>query len=349
MGQIAQQLASNSQASGTLPSGTVTNPREHNTVNVVTTRSGKSVEENDIEKDGLIEVDLEIKETKNQDEEVIPPPVKEKEKVPKPAAPEKSSDDDERPIVQVLKNPGQPRSTDPPVSSQSKKSKKNKRSAATEPELTPQPTQPSSQHSHQSKGHQGQKRKKHDSLSRSGEAKKKKHHKVLTLEAPSLDADTIVVDTSILNKVPDLAVGTSKSTITPFAAVLEEENPDVVLPTPTQGDASGEPSHHVADYTPSSPTSSPSHQAPSVVTAGEFIGFPIQISDSDSDSVTSPATHMFSSSTSSDSSLSSASLPLQDSRGPRDDGIIKTQPAQTTPLSTTSPSSSQGLAIKPLL
>ena len=84
MGQIAQQLASNSQAPRTLPSGMVTNPREHNTVNVVTTRSGKSTEENDIEKDGLIEVDLEIKETKVQDEEAIPPPVKEKEKVPKP-------------------------------------------------------------------------------------------------------------------------------------------------------------------------------------------------------------------------------------------------------------------------
>ncbi|KAI5419560.1 hypothetical protein KIW84_043648 [Lathyrus oleraceus] len=80
MGQIAQQLASNSQAPGTLPSGTVTNPREHNTI---TTRSGKSTEENDIEKDGLIEVDLEIKETKVQDEKVIPPPIKEKEKVPK--------------------------------------------------------------------------------------------------------------------------------------------------------------------------------------------------------------------------------------------------------------------------
>ncbi|XP_050908712.1 uncharacterized protein LOC127122415 [Lathyrus oleraceus] len=84
MGQIAQQLASNSQAPGTLPSGTVTNPREHNTSNAVTTRSGKSTEVNDIEKDGLIEVDLEIKETKVQDEEAIPPPVQDKEKVPKP-------------------------------------------------------------------------------------------------------------------------------------------------------------------------------------------------------------------------------------------------------------------------
>lgn len=45
MDHIAQQLASNSQAPGTLPSGTVTNPREHNNVNVVVIRSGKSTEE----------------------------------------------------------------------------------------------------------------------------------------------------------------------------------------------------------------------------------------------------------------------------------------------------------------
>ncbi|XP_050885360.1 uncharacterized protein LOC127090530 [Lathyrus oleraceus] len=84
MGQIAQQLASNSQAPGTLPIGTVTNPREHNIVNAVTTRSRKSTEVNDIEKDGLMEVNLEIKETKVQDEEAIPPPVQDKEKVLKP-------------------------------------------------------------------------------------------------------------------------------------------------------------------------------------------------------------------------------------------------------------------------
>ncbi|XP_050918636.1 uncharacterized protein LOC127136076 [Lathyrus oleraceus] len=84
MGQIAQQLASYSQAPGTLPSGTVTNPLEHNIVNVIVTQSGKSTEENSVEKDGLLEVDLEIKETKDQDDEVILPPVKEKEKVSKP-------------------------------------------------------------------------------------------------------------------------------------------------------------------------------------------------------------------------------------------------------------------------
>ncbi|XP_050915151.1 uncharacterized protein LOC127130130 [Lathyrus oleraceus] len=225
--------------------------------------------------------------------------------------------------------------------------KKHKRSAATGSEPTPQSTQPSSHHSHKSKGHQGHKRKKHNSPSRSGEAKKKRHHKMLTPEAPALDTDTIVVDTSILNKAPGPSVGASQSTSTPAAAVLGEDNPDAISPALTQADASDEPSHPVADYTPSSPASSPTHQAPSVDTAGEFIGFPIQISDSDSDSVTSPATYTDSSSTSSDSSLSSASLPLQDSRGPVDVDTTKTQPSQTTPLSATSPSSSQGLAIKP--
>ncbi|XP_050890103.1 suppressor protein SRP40-like [Lathyrus oleraceus] len=229
-------------------------------------------------------------------------------------APEKSSDDDERPIAHVLKNPGQPRSTDPTVSSHSKKSKKHKRSTATGSEPT---SHPSSQHSHKSKSHQGHKRKKHDSPSRSGETKKKRHHKVLTPEAPALDADTIMVDTSILNKALDPAMGASQSTSTPAVVVLGKENPDAVSPASTQqADASAEPSHPVADYTPWSPASSPAHPLQSVDTVGEFIGFPIQISDSDSNSVTSPATYTDSSSTSSDSSLSSASLLLQDPRGP---------------------------------
>ena len=43
MSQIAQQLAG-SQTPGALPSATVTNPREHNNVSVVTTRSGKAKE-----------------------------------------------------------------------------------------------------------------------------------------------------------------------------------------------------------------------------------------------------------------------------------------------------------------
>lgn len=205
---------------------------------------------------------------------------------------------------------GQPHSTDLPVPSPlSKKSKKHKHFAAKGPEvflvglsdlltrisaynlssylqLTPQPTQPSPQQSHKSKGHQGHKRKKRDSPFKGGEEKNKKQHKVLTTEAPSsLDADTIVVDTSILNKVPDPAVGTSKPTNIPTAAILEEGNPDIVLPTQTQvityftisfpellgfsykhpfalkqDDASGEQPHHVVDYTPLSTTSSPSRQ-----------------------------------------------------------------------------------------
>ena len=57
---------------------------------------------------------------------------------------------------------------------------------------------------------------------------------MLPTETPSsLDADTIVVDTSILNKVPDLAVRTSKLTNIPTVAILEEGSPDIVLPTPT--------------------------------------------------------------------------------------------------------------------
>ncbi|XP_050916475.1 uncharacterized protein LOC127131606 [Lathyrus oleraceus] len=76
MGQITQQLASSSQAQGALPSATVTNPREHNNVSVVATRSGKSdevVEEEDEEEDQLIEVNLEIKENEVVREEVVAP------------------------------------------------------------------------------------------------------------------------------------------------------------------------------------------------------------------------------------------------------------------------------------
>ncbi|XP_050895836.1 flocculation protein FLO11-like [Lathyrus oleraceus] len=246
------------------------------------------------------------------------------------ATPENSSDDDEQPVSRVLK----------------------KSSSSS----TPRPTQPSPQQSHKSKGHQGHKRKKHDSPSKGGEAKKRKQHIGLTTpqpevgaapsttEAPSsLDANTIVVDTSILNMVSDPAVGTSKPTNIPVVAILE----DIVLPTPTQADASGEQPHHVVDHTPLSMTSSPSHQETSVDNAGEFTDSPTQTSDSDSGSVTSPATHTDSSSTSSDSSLSSASLTLQDSRGQGNVGITKIQPPQIAPLPTTSSSSSQALAIKP--
>ncbi|XP_050918377.1 uncharacterized protein LOC127135788 [Lathyrus oleraceus] len=76
MGQIAQQIASSSQAQGVLPSATVPNPREYHNMNVVTTRSGESeevVEEVDEEEDRLIEVDLEIKENEVVREEVVAP------------------------------------------------------------------------------------------------------------------------------------------------------------------------------------------------------------------------------------------------------------------------------------
>jgi hypothetical protein len=89
IGQIAQQLASSSQAQGALPSITMTSPREHNNVSAVTTRSGKSdevVEEVDEEEDQLIEVDLEIKENEVVREEVVAPKpvVKETAIEPKP-------------------------------------------------------------------------------------------------------------------------------------------------------------------------------------------------------------------------------------------------------------------------
>ncbi|XP_050896715.1 uncharacterized protein LOC127103505 [Lathyrus oleraceus] len=87
MGQIAQQLASSSQAQGALPSATVTNPREHNNVSTVTTRSGKSdevVEEINEEEDQLIEVDREIKENEAVREELVVPKPIVKETVTKP-------------------------------------------------------------------------------------------------------------------------------------------------------------------------------------------------------------------------------------------------------------------------
>ncbi|XP_050889908.1 uncharacterized protein LOC127095236 [Lathyrus oleraceus] len=89
MGQIAQQLASSSQAQGAIASATVTNPREHNNVSAVTTRRGKSeevVKEVDEEENQLIKVDLEIKENEVVREEVVAPKlvVKETGIEPKP-------------------------------------------------------------------------------------------------------------------------------------------------------------------------------------------------------------------------------------------------------------------------
>ncbi|XP_050895893.1 uncharacterized protein LOC127102582 [Lathyrus oleraceus] len=89
MGQIAQQLASSSEAQDALPSAIVTTPRKHNNVSAVITQSGKSnevFEEVDEEEDQLIEVNLEIKENEVVREEVVAPKVVVKETViePKP-------------------------------------------------------------------------------------------------------------------------------------------------------------------------------------------------------------------------------------------------------------------------
>ncbi|XP_050889573.1 uncharacterized protein LOC127094844 [Lathyrus oleraceus] len=175
-------------------------------------------------------------------------------------------------------------------------------------------------------------------------------------EAPVEDADTLVLDTSILDTVPAPAVGASPSTGISPAASSGKANQDAVSPASPQADASTEPSQPVVDYTPASPISSLARPFQSVDTAGESIEFPLQISDSDSDSVTSPVMHPDSSSTSSDSSLSSASL--QDPRGPVGVNTNKQQSSQTTPLSTASPpqitspsaaspSTFPGLTIKP--
>ncbi|XP_058774825.1 uncharacterized protein LOC131649097 [Vicia villosa] len=77
LGQIAQHLASSSQAHGTLPSGTVQNPRDQNHVKAVVTRKSKATEkpeEEKVEDDGVLEVDLEIRDNSKQSEEVIAPP-----------------------------------------------------------------------------------------------------------------------------------------------------------------------------------------------------------------------------------------------------------------------------------
>ncbi|XP_058786629.1 uncharacterized protein LOC131661193 [Vicia villosa] len=87
LGQIAQQITS-SQAPSALPSATMTNPREHNNVSAVTTRSGKAtevLEKRVEEEDTLLEMDLEILENKTPPAEVIlKPVVKEKPIEPKP-------------------------------------------------------------------------------------------------------------------------------------------------------------------------------------------------------------------------------------------------------------------------
>src|SRR3954463_3857588 len=72
MSQIAQQLAIPQQP-GALPSATVTNPKDHNNVSAIITRSGKAkevVEEIAKEGEPLLEVDVEIKENEAQVEDL---------------------------------------------------------------------------------------------------------------------------------------------------------------------------------------------------------------------------------------------------------------------------------------
>ncbi|XP_058746877.1 uncharacterized protein LOC131619845 [Vicia villosa] len=69
----------NPQQPGALPSAMVTNPKDHNNVSAITTRSGKTKEveeESAEEEEPLLEVDLEIKENKVEVEDaVVPEPV----------------------------------------------------------------------------------------------------------------------------------------------------------------------------------------------------------------------------------------------------------------------------------
>ncbi|XP_050875014.1 uncharacterized protein LOC127078616 [Lathyrus oleraceus] len=78
----------------------MTNPCEHNNVNTVVTRSGKSTEkpeEKIAEEDGLLEVELEIKEPKKKKEDVVIMHILEKEK--------------EKNIKPIIKLPYPPRQT----------------------------------------------------------------------------------------------------------------------------------------------------------------------------------------------------------------------------------------------
>ncbi|XP_058775641.1 uncharacterized protein LOC131649921 [Vicia villosa] len=88
MSQIAQQLASPQQP-GPLPSATIPNPKDHNNVSAIITRSGKAkeaVKESAEGEELLLEVDLEIKENEVEAEDLVvsEPVTKEKEVEPKP-------------------------------------------------------------------------------------------------------------------------------------------------------------------------------------------------------------------------------------------------------------------------
>lgn len=87
MGQIAQKIVG-SQAQGSLPSVTVTNPIEHNNMSVVIIKNGKttkSPEDKSFEENHIFEVDLEITGHQKSPEEIATPKVvkKEKQKEPK--------------------------------------------------------------------------------------------------------------------------------------------------------------------------------------------------------------------------------------------------------------------------
>lgn len=137
---------------------------------------------------------------------------------------------------------GQPRSTEPTVSPSSKKSKKHRRSAPAGSEVFLVGTSAllarlfaynlSSclQHTlqHKSKSHHGHKRKKHDSPSKSGDHKRKRHHVTPPSELPVQDADTPLVDASALGAAPIPVVGASSSIGPSPATSLGDKHQDVV-------------------------------------------------------------------------------------------------------------------------
>lgn len=143
---------------------------------------------------------------------------------------------------------GQPRLTEPVVSPSSKKSKKHKRSAPAGSEVFLIGTsvllaklfaynlssclQHTSQH--KSKSHHGHKRRKHDSPSKSGDHKRKRHHATPPSEVPVPDADTPLVDASALGVAPAPVVGASPSIGPSPATALGDTHQDAVSHASTQ-------------------------------------------------------------------------------------------------------------------
>ncbi|XP_058760661.1 uncharacterized protein LOC131634012 [Vicia villosa] len=71
---FAMHCVVTAQQPGALPSATVTNPKDHNNVSAISTRSGKAkevVEESTEEEEPLLEVDLEIKENEVESKDMI--------------------------------------------------------------------------------------------------------------------------------------------------------------------------------------------------------------------------------------------------------------------------------------